>query len=70
MMVGLVGVLPAVTVGATTSGDYKYAVLDDGTVAIIDYYGDASVLEIPSKIDGKTVTSIGYAFNWCTSLKV
>ena len=69
MAVSLAGVLPAMTVGATTSGDYEYTVLDDGTVAIIDYYGDASVLEIPSKINGKTVTSIGdSAFYCCYSL--
>lgn len=41
------------------SGDYTYEILDDGTAEIADYNGSASVLSIPSKIDGYTVTSIG-----------
>ena len=41
-----------------TSGDYTYILLEDGTAEIIDYDGQAEVLEIPSKLDGYTVTSI------------
>ena len=69
MAVSLVGVMPAVTAGALTYGDYYYEILDDGTIEITGRTGSPTILEIPSKIDGKTVTSIGYAFNWCTSLK-
>ena len=55
--------------GAETFGDYKYEVLEDGTVSITDYTGSASVLEIPSEIGGKAVTSIGdLAFSECKSL--
>ena len=59
MAVSLAGVLPAVTVGAETSGDYEYTVLDDGTVEITGYTGSEAEIEIPSEIDGKDVTSIG-----------
>ena len=52
-----------------TSGDYEYALLDDGTVEITKYNGSADRLAIPAKLDGKTVTSIGdEAFYWCSSL--
>ena len=41
------------------SGDYKYNVLDDGTVSVSKYVGNDSSLQIPSIIDGKKVTQIG-----------
>ncbi len=51
------------------SGDFEYEVLDDGTASITDYYGSATELEIPSTLDGYTVTEIGmYAFFYCTTL--
>ncbi len=55
-----------------TSGDYKYKVLDDGTVEIIKYIGSDSSksVEIPEKIDGKSVTGIGsFAFENCEALE-
>ena len=61
--------LPAV---ATTSGDFYYAVLSetDKTCEITGYTGSATALEIPSELDGYTVTSIGwYAFSGCTALE-
>ncbi|MBQ2798207.1 MAG: leucine-rich repeat protein [Ruminiclostridium sp.] len=51
--------LCVVSAGAETYGDYEYKVLDDGTVEITNYTGTATNLEIPSKLDGKNVTSIG-----------
>ena len=52
-----------------TSGDYEYALLDDGTVEIAGYKGSADLLAIPAELDGKAVTSIGdYAFLFCGSL--
>lgn len=69
MVISLVGVLPAVTVSAETYGDYEYEVLDGGTVEITEYIGNSTEVEIPSVIDGKAVTSIGYwAFEVCHSL--
>ncbi|MBQ3668261.1 MAG: leucine-rich repeat domain-containing protein [Clostridia bacterium] len=51
------------------SGDYSYVVLEDGTAEITEYSGSDDVLEIPSELDGLTVTSIGdIAFSWCSSL--
>ncbi|MBQ9375904.1 MAG: leucine-rich repeat domain-containing protein, partial [Ruminococcus sp.] len=44
---------------AETYGDYEYNVLDDGTVEITKYNGDADEVVIPSRINGKNVTSIG-----------
>ena len=52
-----------------TSGDYQYALLDDGTVEIAGYKGSADLLAIPAELDGKTVTAIGdCAFYLCSSL--
>ena len=52
-----------------TSGDYQYALLDDGTVEIAGYKGSADLLAIPAELDGKAVTSIGdCAFYLCSSL--
>ena len=58
MVISLVGVLPTMSVGALTSGDYEYSILSDGTVEITTYTGSATNLTIPSTIGGKTVTSI------------
>ena len=63
-------VLCAVCAGAETYGDLEYSVLDDGTVEITDYNGSTKTVDIPEKINGKSVTSIGNcAFRYCTSLK-
>ena len=52
-----------------TSGDYEYALLDDGTVEITGYSGSAEKLTIPDVLAGKKVTSIGNsAFFYCKSL--
>ena len=47
------------TASAETWGDYSYKVLDNETVEITGYIGEGGKVEIPSEIDGKTVTSIG-----------
>ena len=63
--------LKGVTISASaeTYGDYEYDVLDDGTVEITGYIGDGGDVVIPSEINGKSVTSIGFgAFNTCTNL--
>ncbi len=49
----------APTAVASTSGDYEYKDLSDGTISITKYKGNASSVEIPEKIDGKTVSVIG-----------
>ncbi len=55
--------------GAETFGDFRYEILENGTVEITDYLGGAEKLTIPSQIDGKKVTSIGAcAFEECYSL--
>ena len=62
-------VVCAVCAGAETFGDYEYSVLNDGTVEITGYSGSAEKVDIPEKIDGKSVTSIGdRAFYDCSSL--
>ena len=44
-----------------SSGDYDYCVNEDGeTVTITKYSGKDAAVEIPSEIDGYTVTGIGY----------
>ncbi len=52
--------------GDYTCGDFTYNLLDDGTASLASYHGDATALEIPSSLDGHTVTEIGafcFAFN-------
>ncbi len=57
--------------GTITSGDFEYTVLADGTAEITKYTGSAKELEIPSELDGCTVTSIGNdAFSWCNIASV
>ena len=52
----------------TTDG-YEYIILADNTVEITGYSGDKTDLEIPSEINGYTVTSIGdYAFSMCGNI--
>lgn len=42
-----------------TSGDYTYVVLSDGSAKITSYKGTAANCVIPSKIGGKTVSTLG-----------
>ena len=54
---------------AETYGDFQYSVLDDSTVEITKYIGSAEKVDIPEKIDGKSVTSIGSSvFRGCKRL--
>ena len=54
---------------ATSDSRFTYMVKADGTAQITDYTGKDTKLEIPSKLDGYIVTSIGYeAFYYCSSL--
>ena len=41
------------------SGDYRYKILEDGTVEITDYEGKDAEITIPTELDGIKVTSIG-----------
>lgn len=54
---------------ANQCGDYTFSELDDGTAEITKYSGNAETLEIPVKVNGRIVTSIGkHAFEGCSSL--
>ncbi|MBR1731592.1 MAG: leucine-rich repeat domain-containing protein [Ruminococcus sp.] len=69
MLCSVFAVVPII-VGAHTSGDYNYDIFEDGTAEITSYNGSATELDIPSELDGYTVTSIGFdAFYGCSSLK-
>jgi hypothetical protein len=51
------------------SGEYTYRVFSDGTAEITKYNGYVKTLEIPSRLDEKTVTSIASeAFIYCKNL--
>lgn len=51
------------------SGDYKYALLADGTAEITRYRGQETEPVVPSVLDGHPVTAIGdRAFAACTGL--
>lgn len=55
--------------GYYVSGDFEYTVLDDGTVEITSYMGDAAEVAIPSEIDGYIVTNLSYSiFSYCPNL--
>ena len=41
------------------SGDWRYVVLEDGTASITAYRGVPNDIEIPTEIDGMTVTEVG-----------
>ena len=44
--------------GSNVMKDFNYSSLDDGTIKITKYVGDAEEVEIPSMINGKNVTTI------------
>ncbi|MDY5212704.1 leucine-rich repeat protein [Intestinibacter sp.] len=53
-----------------TFGDFIYCELNNSEVAISGYTGEDTEITIPSEIDGKKVTCIGYgAFADCSSLE-
>ncbi|MBQ9869721.1 MAG: leucine-rich repeat protein [Ruminococcus sp.] len=49
----------SITASAEVSDNYEYKILDDGTVEITKYSGNYTILNIPSTLGGKQVTSIG-----------
>ena len=52
-----------------TSGDYEYALPDDGTVEITKHPGKGGTLEVPGELDGYAVTAIGdWTFYCCYGL--
>ena len=54
----------------TPASSFKYEENEDGSITITKFIGDETNVVIPSKINGKAVTSIGsQAFEDCTSLK-
>ena len=57
----------------TNTDGYVYIVNDDNTAEIVGYTGKGKDLEIPSAIDGHTVTAIGlraFAWNKITTVKI
>ena len=52
------------------SEGFEYRILEDGSAEITSYIKNAETYDIPSELDGHTVTSIGdYSFTYCDSLK-
>ena len=51
--------ISTMSVNATSTSEYEYSALSDGTIEITGYNGTGTAVSIPSAIDGKTVTSIG-----------
>ena len=70
LILAVLWVFTPIEVRAYTYGDYlSYRVNNDNTITIMDCDESATSITIPSKIDGKIVTSIcEYAFHECTSL--
>ena len=50
--------ISTMSVNATSTSEYEYTTLSDGTIEITGYNGTGTAVSIPSAIDGKTVTSI------------
>ena len=62
-------VLCAVCAGAEAYGNFEYGVLDDGTVEITGYKGSEQIVDVPEKINKKSVTRRGnLAFKDCTKI--
>ncbi len=53
----------------TTSGDYKYRELDDGTIMIMEYNGTDTDLVLPETLDGYSVSTIYHHFSNAESVK-
>ena len=65
----VMAVVCAVCAGAETYGNFEYGVLDDGTVEITGYKGSEQKVDVPEKINKKSVTRIGnLAFKNCTKI--
>ena len=45
-----------------TSGDYEYIIMSNGSIELTKYTGSASVVNIPSEIDGKAVKQLFCTF--------
>ena len=61
--------ITASAAGETPASSFDYEVNGDGGITITGFIGDETTIVIPSKIDGKPVTSIGSsAFYNCSSL--
>ena len=73
MLLSIIGSFNIKAYAATSEDypDYEYEIMDDeNTIEITKYNGSAQKLEIPSKIEGKTVASIGRdAFQNCYDLE-
>ncbi len=77
MVIGIFAIIPfavsaeTYTIGKEnyTSGDYEYKLFSDGTAIITKYNGSDTEINIPSELDGKTVTCVGeLVFASCKSL--
>ena len=72
MVMGTAAALPENMAGKTFGiiasadvyGDWEYETTDKNTIKITAYNGTGSEIKIPSKIGGKTVTSIGFGVFW------
>ena len=49
--------------------EYCYVVLNDGTVKLLEYYGDTEELSFPETIDGHVVSAIGQYIIWGSGFK-
>ena len=60
----------AITATQGTYDDFKYSVLDNGTVEITQYVGKSKDVTIPSTINGYSVSSIGdNSFRYCEKIE-
>ena len=72
-LVLLVCIFTAKSVSAYNNEEYKYELLNDGSIMITEYLGNDSEVNIPSKIDGKNVTAIefnGRAYTKITEITI
>ena len=54
-----------------TRGDYKYQIMRNGNLRLVEYTGNASTVNIPSSIDGHDVECIGMnTFSACRASKI
>lgn len=62
--------LSVLQVGAASNSEYTYDTLEDNTIQITKYIGAETSVDIPSEIDGYTVSQIGQgSFKGCFNIK-
>lgn len=70
LAISLLGVMPAMTVGAKTTGDYEYKILNDGTVTVTDSFASTGNPAVSQTKGIATVTNFKTVSTSTNSVKL